>query len=188
MTAEVTEPTLFDEEPAPPDNTQALEALPPRTEDERLEPVPTELKLKSGLEFELEALRLRQFLALLRILTRGAAGAMASGALSNSRDTNAFIRELMSMLLFSIPEAEEETIDFIKSMTYAKREPIDSDDAYEEKKQLFSAELDNPDLLDTITIFQALLEREGDDLRGLGNRLRAMMQVATKMGANKPKK
>jgi hypothetical protein len=187
LSAEVQEQPQLPLDEERPQDEGALVADPPRDEVERIIVDPKNLKLKSGLEIELEALKLRQFLAMIRILTRGAAGALASGALANSRDTDSFIRELLSMLLFSIPEAEEETVDFLKSMVVVKREPIDSDEVFEEKKTRLSEELDNPELEDTITICEAMLVKEGHDLRALGNRLATMMQVATKMGVTKKK-
>src|SRR4051812_355314 len=107
---EILDVTPEEQEPAPPVG---------RSETERLDPQPVPGRFKSGTEFDVEPLKLRQFLALLRILTRGAGAALSMGGLS-SRDTEDFARQLMAMLLFAIPEAEEETIMFIKSMVRPK--------------------------------------------------------------------
>lgn len=157
---------------------------PPRDELERLDPTPLKLVLESGTEFDLEPLKLRQFLRLLRIVTRGAADVLDSAEL-DFNDPQAFMQTFLGMVLFSIPEAEEETVDFIKSVV----RPANL--TGEAKADLLlvrslADELDNPELEDTITIVQALIERESEDLRALGKRLAGMLRTAEKLGATKP--
>lgn len=158
-----------------------VKAAPPRDELDRLDPAPIEMRLESGTEFDLEPLKLRQFLRLLRIVTRGAADVL-DGASLDFEDPQAFVQTFLGMVLFSIPEAEEETIDFIKSMV--RPQGLTGDPKKDLiKVQGLSAELDNPELEDTITIVQCIIERESEDLRALGKRLGAMFKVAEKMGA-----
>lgn len=164
-----------------PRTDEGLKAAPPRTEDERLDPGPIELVLLSGTRFDLESLRLRQFLRLLRIISRGAADVLDQTRI-NFNDGEDFIQTFFGMVMFSIPDAEEETVDFLKSMV----RPVGltgKPDEDLEKVRALSAELDNPELEDTVTIIQAVIEREGEDLRALGKRLSGMLQVAQKMGA-----
>lgn len=179
MSAEVAE--LTGQSAEPEDTTPSEDQLTAQTHDEldRLDPLPLVLKLKSGQEFEVQPLKLRQFLALLRILTRGATGVLATGGLS-SRDSDDFARQLMMILLFAIPEAEEETIDFIKAISKPKL--TGNPQADTDLADTFEKDLNDPELEDIVLILQAIVEQEADDLRSLGNRLKSMMKTAEKMG------
>lgn len=189
MSVESTEGTLFDhltergEDSSPLPQEPVVQAAPPRDETERLDPQPIELRLASGTEFDLEPLKLRQFLRLLRIVTRGAADVLDQAEL-DFNDPQGFVQTFLGMVLFSIPEAEEESIDFIKSMVKPKK--LSGDTKTDLMRiQSLADELDNPELEDTLTIIQAVIEREAEDLRALGKRLGAMFAVAQKMGATK---
>lgn len=191
MSAEVTEApaALPDSDPELPfDDTDPEDTLAVQSHSEvdRLDPLPDKLKLKNGIEFTVNPMRLRQFLALLRILTRGASGFLASGGLT-ARDPEEFARQLMMLLLLAIPESEEETIEFVKTLTA----PVltGNPEIDEEISQNLDATLTDPELEDIVLIFQKLVQNEAEDLRSLGNRLRSMMTVATKMGLtnDKPK-
>jgi len=173
--------------PQPVDTTEPSEtpeipesSLPQRSETERLDPQPVKSELKSGTKIDVEPLKLRQFLALLRILTRGAGAALSMGGLS-ARDGEDFARQLMAMLLFAIPEAEDDTIDFVKSMVRPQALKK-TDPNFDHLKQLIDEELDNPELEDVVTILELVVQNEADDLAALGKRLRSMFDVATKMG------
>lgn len=165
------------------DEEPVVSPAPPREETERLDPQPVELRLESGTEFDLEPLKLRQFLRLLRIVTRGAADVLDQAEL-DFNDPQGFLQTFLGMVLFSIPEAEQESIDFIQSMVKPKNL---SGDASKDliRIQELKTELDNPALEDTLTIIQGVIERESEDLRALGKRLGAMFSMAQKMGATK---
>lgn len=159
-----------------------------RDEIERLDPQPLTMELESGLKFDLNPLKLREFLSLLRILTRGGGQFIASGALNFEDDE--FAGQLIGMLLFAIPEAEDEAVDFIRSITKPAGIPNRSFDEknkddipWIEALQRFDAELSNPSLEDTITIIEALVHREAGDIRALGKRLQMMFETAQKLGA-----
>lgn len=177
------------DEKAEPEATPADEGsvtpAPPRDETERLDLQPVEMKLQSGTEFDLEPLKLRQFLRLLRIVTRGAADVLDTTEMDFD-DPTGFVKTFVGLILFSIPDAEQETIDFIQSMVRPKdltgNPKIDLP-----RIQELRAELDNPELEDTITIVQVIIENEAEDLRALGKRLGSMLRVAEKMGATSGK-
>lgn len=187
-----TQQPLFDSPPSRPvDPALAgpVKPMPPRDEADRLDPSPTPMVLESGLEFDLEPLKLRQFLRLLRIVTRGAADVLDSTRLDLENPED-FVQTFLGMVLFSIPEAEEETIDFLKSMVRPKNLTGNPDKDLIKVQEL-ALEVDNPELEDTVTIIQCVIEREAEDLRALGKRLGTMLQTAQKMGAtgsNAPKK
>lgn len=178
----------FDTEPVPVPEGREEEGLKsdaPRTETDRLDPEPKtiELKLESGTEFDLEPLKLRQFLRLLRIVTRGAADVLDQANLDLD-DPQSFMQTFLGMVLFSVPEAEEETIDFIQSMVKPKDLTGNAEKDLE-KVRVLRVELDNPELEDVLTIMQAIVEREAEDIRKLGKRAAAMFKTAQKMGATK---
>lgn len=177
---DVTEPNVQPQAPAEPEQP----AEQGRTETERLDPQPVQARLSDGTEIDVEPLKLRQFLALLRILTRGAGAALTMGGLS-ARDNEDFMRQLMAMLLFAIPEAEQETIDFVKSMVRPKGAPAKLEGAWLSALEHIHDELDNPELEDLVTIVELVVQNEAADLRALGNRLRSMFDTATKMGLTK---
>lgn len=162
---------------------KAVRAEAPRSETERLDPAPLEMVLESGTRFELEPLKLRQFLRLLRIITRGAADVL-DGASLDFENADSFVQQFIGMVLFSIPEAEEETVDFIQSMVRPVNMTGNPDKDVILIRELY-AELENPSLEDTVTIIQSIFERESEDLRALGKRLGSMFKVAQKMGATK---
>jgi hypothetical protein len=171
-------------EPEPQPEAGPAQPMPARDEIERLDPQPIEMKLASGTEFDLEPLKLRQFLRLLRIVTRGAADVLDTANLDfeNPQD---FLQTFLGMVLFSIPEAEEETVAFIQSMVRPKHMTGNPEKDLIKVRELVR-ELDNPELEDTLTIVQSIIERESEDLRALGKRLGSMLRVAEKMGATKP--
>jgi hypothetical protein len=178
MSAEVTEAPAA---PSEVQDTPSEDKLTVQQHDEvdRLDPLPDKLKLVNGIEFEMQPLKLRQFLAMLRIVTRGATGVLASGGLS-SRDGDDFARQLMMLLLFAIPESEEETIEFIGTLV----KPVLTGNPEIDDKIVteFEEAIRDPELEDMALIIQAFVQNEAADLRSLGNRLRSMLSVATKMG------
>lgn len=135
-------------------------------------------KLSTGSTVVIRQLKLREFLALLRIITRsGAIGSIDF----NFDDPQAFVQNLLVAILFAIPEASDETVDFVRLIV----EPAVLDSAPEkslEQRQALFDELFNPDLEDIINIMGVVVASEGQDLAKLGKRLRAMFTVANKMG------
>ncbi len=159
-------------------------AGPNKTETERLDPIPVEMVLMSGVKYDLNPLKLRQFLRLLRIITRGAADILDSTSL-DFENPDQFVQQFIGMILFSVPEAEDETIDFLKSMV----KPADLTGNPQKDDVIladFYRAMDNPELEDTVSIIQVIVQNEAEDLRSLGKRLGSMMKVAEKMGATKP--
>ncbi len=156
-----------------------------------LDPLSETLKLSTGLRVEVVPLRARQFFKFLRILTHGAMPNVAGDAsilkLDPDGDAGAFATRLLSLLMLSIPDAENETIIFIRSMV----QPVGliqparnkQDDARNEEKYAeLDEELFNPDLDDLITIIEAIVRREAEDIQALGKRLSSLFKLAQKTG------
>lgn len=159
-------------------------AAPEKDELERLLEDPTgPFSLSSGTTFQIRQLRLRELLRLLRIITRGASVTMPAMNLDFD-NPDEFVQTFIAMVIFSIPEAEDETVDFVQSMV----EPVPSgfEDADARARVALLRELENPDLEDTITILTVIVATEGRDLAALGKRLRSMLGAARKMGQVPP--
>ena len=173
------------EVPSSPDiDGAAVAPEPDRTTADRLLDEPSgPLTLSTGLEVEIRPLKLREFLKLLKIITRGGASIMGSVSL-DFNDTEAFMQELLAIILFSVPEAEDEVVEFLESIV--KPTGMTGDMSKDQEKFTLIAEtFDNPEMEDVIDVVTLLVRSEGKDLAALGKRLRAMFQVGQKMGATK---
>jgi hypothetical protein len=87
-----------------------------------------------------------------------------------------FTTMLVGVLLFSIPEAENETIEFVYSMV----EPVEltgNKKLDDPKYEALAKELQNPELDDLVTILETIARQEAADLRALGKRLMAIWKT-----------
>jgi hypothetical protein len=159
-------------------------------EIDKLDPIPEVVTLRSGLQVQLESLKARQFFKLLRIVTHGALPGMREAGLfdMDDLDTDEFMGRLLSVTLLSIPDAEDETIEFIRSMVFPvgliDRKGLNKQDV-ERNTLLWEAldlEMANPELDDVVTIVEAVIKRESQDIQALGKRLASMFKLAEKTG------
>jgi hypothetical protein len=179
MSAATTKKTAASKEDAPEEAYEAPAQPKPAEDVQRLLPDPSApVELANGSKVRIKSLKLREFLAMLKIVTRGAAMAMGSVRLDTNDED--FAQSLISLFLFAIPEAEEEAVDFIRLMV----EPVGpfADGEREAAEAKLFEDLDNPELEDIVTIVEGVIQREGKDLRALGKRLSAMLEVAKKTG------
>lgn len=154
-----------------------------------LDPVPEQVKLTTGTFVQLENLRTRQFFKFLRIITHGAMPALVNGqALQFDGDSSDFAARLLVLTLTSVPDAEDEAIEFIRSMCkpvgLIEGRRLNKQDM-ERNAELWAAvdnDLDNPELDDLLTIVEAIVKRESADIQALGKRLTAMFKLAEKTG------
>jgi len=160
-----------------------------------LDPVSEQVKLSSGNVVVLESLRARQFFKLLRIITHGALPIMQDMSifqLDPEADAVEFGGRLLALMALSIPDAEDETILFVRSMCkpFGLIEGRKLDKADTERNAVrwaaLDAELENPSLDDLITIIEAIVRRESADIQALGKRLLAMFKLAQKTGQLNP--
>lgn len=161
------------------------------TELDALDPVPEQVKLQSGTVVLLEDLKARQFFKLLRILTRGAVPVLSDLSLFKvNSDTSAeeFTTRLLTLLLLAVPEAEDETIEFVLAMVkplgLIEGRKLNKQDT-ERNNELWAkliSELDNPELDDLVSIIEAVVQREAADIQALGKRLMGMLRLAQKTG------
>jgi hypothetical protein len=161
-------------------------------EIDQLDPIPETIVFRSGMKVQLESLKGRQFLKLLRIMTHGALpGLRDSGIFQldfDNLDVDEFIGRLLSVVVMAIPDAEDETFEFLRSMCYPvgliERRGLNKQDV-ERNTLLWEAldqELENPELDDIVTIIEAVVKREAADIQALGKRLASMLRLAMKTG------
>ncbi len=151
---------------------------------------PTVLTLSTGTQIRVERLKTRQLLRAVKVLTNGAADVM-SGLQFDSEDEDGFAANILASVLFAVPEAEDETIDFVKSMVSpagiiehpkSKAEKALNEDLY----QQLDKELFNPELEDLISIVEVIVKNEAPHIVALGKRL--MLLIPTKTVAPTPTK
>jgi hypothetical protein len=167
----------------PPQPEGAIVPDEPRTEAERLDPQPQgPVTLSSGTRIEIQPLKLRETMKLLRIITHGAGGYVGSLLDGISmEDPAAFAQTLVTVLLMSIPDAERETVEFIQTMCVPAELPADKK-AREQALSDLADELDNPELEDMVTIIEVVIRRESEDIRALGKRLGSALNLAARVG------
>lgn len=161
---------------------------------DRLDPVPEILTLKNGIEVRILELRTRQLFKLLRIVTHGAGQALMQTGLDFGDDAGVFMQKLVTLVVFSIPDAEQEAIEFLQSMVepvgLCTKAPRDMNDK-EQKRNLelwteLNQELWNPHPDDTIDLIENFVRREAADIQALGKRIRRFLELAGKTGQLKP--
>ncbi len=144
--------------------------------------------LASGTEVVIQPLKARQFFKLLRIITHGAGGMLLNVKFAPDDSPEEFGAKLLALVGFAIPDAEEEVIDFLLSMVKPAGEKTgrtlskqDKDHNKRLSEELFD-ELYNPELEDLVTLVEAIVQREAEDLQALGKRLMGMFELAKKTG------
>jgi hypothetical protein len=185
---------LAAEQPAEP---AALES-----EIDRIAPDPGEpFPIANGHRYRLQRLRTRQFMRLLRVLTAGAGPMLVQEAFQfasagktpeqREAEAKAFAERFLTLLMLSIPEAEDQTLAFIKSMILPE-EFVDEANLTDAQRQRNSdllvqqeADWHNPEIEDTVAAAERIVRQEAKDLYELGNRLGRMWNVARKTGQTK---
>lgn len=156
------------------------------TDIDTLASEPTPLTLESGFEIQIERLKMRQLMALLKILTRGAAEVLASLSFSAETSEEDFTGSLIAATILAIPEAEDETVEFIQRMVKpagiregGRLTKADIQKNVELEQQL-REELDNPELTDLLTIVSEIITAEAPHIRSLGNQLGVLLAAFRK--------
>lgn len=160
----------------------AAEKSPLQNDIDRLDPVSDIVSLLSGTQVQVMPLRARQFFKLMRIVTNGGGAMLPNLALAASGDARQFAMQFVGLVVFAIPEAEDQAIDFVKSMVTVPGTNVKDKAAVQHSQKLLDDELDDPELDDLITVIECVVRREADDIRALGKRLQAMFSLAQKTG------
>lgn len=139
----------------------------------------------SGVELELERLKTRQLLKLVKILTAGGGGAIADLPFDFDSDPEELTQQIIGILLATIPEAEEEVMEFIRSMVkpIGLVEPERSAADRSKNTELYVAlykVVDNPELEDTLELFAAIVKAELPNLKALGKKIATLVSSVAK--------
>ena len=157
-------------------------------EIDALDPLPETFELSNGITVLIEPLKTRQFFRLFRIITHGAPSYL-EGSLTGlfEGEADEVTTRLVAMIVFSIPEAEEQTMDFLASMVRPvglEREAGNKAATLRnsQKWNEVEAAMVNPSMDDTLGIVEQIIRRESKDLAALGKRLVSMLEMAARTG------
>lgn len=153
----------------------------PETDTEVLLAEDTPLTLASGTPIKVERLKTRATLALLRILLKGTGDILFSGRLDPSDED--FQQQLVFAVLFSIPEAPDETLSFLRLMVKPGQlrdtgRITKGDESWNEDQwNQLGEELEDPELEDLIDIVVQIIKNEGPHIQALGKKLTALAKT-----------
>jgi hypothetical protein len=154
------------------------------TDVDILNETPTDVELEDGRIVVVQRLKTRQLFKLLKIVTAGGvAGSLSGLSLPGpDEDTSDFANQLMAIVAFSIPEAEDEAIEFIQSMVLPKGTNLTPKSKADRQanQDLFDdleIYLANPEIEDTISIIETIIRTESKDIQRLGKRLMSTFKV-----------
>jgi hypothetical protein len=167
--------------------------MPDDSELDRIDPQPETCKFTTGFQVDVLRLQTRQFFRLLRILTHGAGPALTRANLNFAGDSAAFGQQLLTLTIMSIPDAEQEAVQFLASMCRPSG-IVDKPDSQLSKAEReanqalwdqFNDELHNPDLEDTLDLIEVIIRRESPELQALGKKLQRVFKIFQATGQDK---
>lgn len=150
-----------------------------------LSPAPNEVTLDDGTVVLINRLKTREMMSLLKILTRGAGSVLGEIGLSSDMDSGEFTGALLGATVLAIPEAEDEAIEFVTRMVSPKgviegrKLSRPEQEINEEIHTHLASILDNPELIDLITIISKVVEIEAPNIQSLGKSLAAIWKIQT---------
>lgn len=156
------------------------------SEIESISSEPVVLTLSSGLRVRVERLRTRQLMKLLKVVSTGAGPLL--GSVDFQQDTESVLAELLGITILAVPEAEDEVINFVRSLLSPASLIQDPKTPQEQEAngnemRLFQEETANPDLDDLVTIIETVYRVEGPHLASLGKRLSTLLNLQTRAAA-----
>lgn len=158
MTDTISDPTPAEAE-TPKKEEKDLEAILPQPGE------PFEIGAASGspVLVRVNRLKTREFLALMRAITRGVGPGLSHLTLAGSEDEQ--VAEMLGIVVMAIPEAGDDFVEFVQTVTVA----VGKDDA-----QRVQQELRNPEIDDTLRIIEQVVTQEIDDLQALLGKVQSM--------------
>lgn len=140
-----------------------------RTDDavedlEAIVPEPGGTVTVGGVVARVNRLKTREFLALLRVLTRSFGDGLAKIQLTLD-DEEELKSEMLGMMVVAIPEAIDEFVAFVQVVC----KPLDPKDT-----KALRDELDNPEIDEMMEIAEMVVIQEIDDLRALAGKAQSM--------------
>ena len=124
-----------------------------------------------GIPASVKRLRMRELIALGRVMTAGASPALGAVKL-NTNDPEAMGADLAAILMLALPNAIEEFCDFLAALVEA-RDPSDA-------SRLASYVRDNPDLEELVDVLNVMVEQEKDTLASLAGKLQGTIALLSK--------
>lgn len=159
-------------------------------EIDRLDPQPSKVMLSNGIEVDVLPMKARQFFKLLKIITHGAGPLI--GTIQFGTDSQEFIGQLAGLLIFAVPEAENESLEFVHSLVKLPEYTGPRDNrgvpkteegrAVEALRDQINQVLFDPEVEDVLDVIMEVFKREQDDLAALGKRLLSLIPAAKKTG------
>lgn len=148
---------------------------------EALSPEPDLVTLESGFVVRVERLKTRGMFKLLKIVTRGAGPILMQMPL-DFNDQEAFVQQLLAVVVMAVPEAEDEAIEFLRAMvTPAEYDATaKTKEAKARNEALFehlAEELDDPQPGDTVAILSNIIANEASNIQALGKQLAAILKT-----------
>lgn len=138
------------------------------------------IELSNGVKVDVNRLKTRETMKLLKIVTRGAGYALQT--LDLSGESGEFAEALIVSVVLAIPEAEDETIEFIQAMVRPtdlvanpKSKPEKEINADIEEK--LAEALQNPELDDLVAIITRVVHVEAPHIQALGKNLALLLKV-----------
>jgi hypothetical protein len=164
------------------EDDQEPEAVTSEDEMERLDPVPDTYTFADGTTVRIERLKTRQFFKLLRLITHGGMDALQTIRLDPAQGTEVFTENLIALLIFAVPESEDETIEFLRSMVTPQQVTVPddvppssalkvADNLRVAEKAKVDAQFTNMGLDDLLGLVEVIIRREAPELKALGKRL-----------------
>jgi hypothetical protein len=144
----------------------------------------TELTLLSGFPIKVNRIKTRALLSLMKILAHGVGDVLMQARFGPDTDPQEFAGQLLWAVVLSIPEAEDETIEFINRIVVPaqlKTGPRLSpgDRAWnEEQEEILKEELEDPEIDDLFTIVSEVIKNEADHVLALGKQILSLLPVA----------
>ncbi len=145
---------------------------------------PEDLTLSNGFGIRVKRIKTRETFKLLKIITSGMSGSIGSLLFNEDDSEEAFTGALLGAVIVSVPEAEDEAIEFIQAIV-EPRNLIENPrtkperESNEEQYEKLSRALENPELEDLVTIIEQVVHNEAPQIRALGNRLALLLKVQT---------
>ncbi|AMM44202.1 tail assembly chaperone [Arthrobacter phage KellEzio] len=118
-----------------------------------------------GVPVEIQRLKLRGFLALMNIITTGVGREL--GNVDFSADEEELQGNLIALLIMAVPNATDETIRFVRTVTTAKDQ--------KQQKKLNEA-LEDPELDDFMDILSLVIEQEAPEFKALLGKAKLHLQ------------
>lgn len=172
---EPTNPEVKETKPKPvPISEAAVETHNPNETDSLIPDTSQPFVLSDGSEVYVKNLNLREFLVMMRIITRGAAVAF-NGNFRLDPASDSFVSDLAMLFIFAVAEAEYETCEFLRVMVT----PVVDN---EENDAKLTVLMNDPALEDAMDIINYVIAKAAPNIKALGKRLATLMTLAQRVG------